>query len=86
MRFDVLRRNGVTTKPVPEDRKCRAQRRNTINQYLPAGLVDELRLNIAPLTLGAGTRLFDGVPSLKFEQVESHVDGRSRHVIYRMRS
>lgn len=34
---------------------------NTINQYLAAGLVDELRLHIVPLTLGAGARLFDGV-------------------------
>jgi dihydrofolate reductase len=30
----------------------------TINQYLAAGLIDELRLHIVPLTLGAGTRLF----------------------------
>lgn len=36
----------------------------TINQYLAAGLLDELRLDIAPFTLGAGTRLFDGVPPL----------------------
>src|SRR5688572_6777190 len=35
---------------------------STINQYLAAGLIDELRLHIAPFTLGAGTRLFDGVP------------------------
>jgi riboflavin biosynthesis pyrimidine reductase len=32
----------------------------TINQYLAAGLIDELRLHIVPLTLGAGTRLFEG--------------------------
>src|SRR3954447_3179103 len=28
----------------------------TINQYLAVGLIDELRLHIVPLTLGAGTR------------------------------
>lgn len=27
----------------------------TVNQYLTAGLIDELRLHIVPLTLGAGT-------------------------------
>lgn len=43
----------------------------TIDQYLAAGLVDELRLHIAPLTLGAGTRLFEGVPPLRLEQVGS---------------
>src|ERR671935_144970 len=32
---------------------------NVIQQYLAAGLVDELRLHLAPLLLGAGKRLFD---------------------------
>jgi dihydrofolate reductase len=58
----------------------------TINQYLAAGLIDEVRLYIAPLTLGAGTRLFDCVPGLKLEQVESRVAGPATRVIYRVRS
>jgi dihydrofolate reductase len=29
-------------------------------QYLAAGLVDELQLNVAPVLLGAGARLFEG--------------------------
>ena len=32
-------------------------------QYLRAGAVDELRLHLVPLILGAGTRLFDDGPS-----------------------
>ena len=32
----------------------------TINQFLAAGLIDELRLHIAPVTLGAGERIFNG--------------------------
>jgi dihydrofolate reductase len=36
----------------------------TINQYLTAGLIDEVRLHIVPFTLCVGTRLFDGVPAL----------------------
>jgi dihydrofolate reductase len=36
----------------------------TINRYLAVGLIDELRLHIAPLMLGAGTRLFEDVPPL----------------------
>lgn len=43
----------------------------TLNQYLAAGLIDELRLHIVPSMLGAGTRIFDGVPPLKLEQVEA---------------
>lgn len=58
----------------------------TINQYLAAGLIDELRLHIAPLTLGAGTRLFDGVPPLKLEQLTSRAATSVVHVTYRVLS
>ncbi|MFE6916243.1 dihydrofolate reductase family protein [Streptomyces rubiginosohelvolus] len=58
----------------------------TINQYLAAGLIDELRLHIAPFTLGAGTRLFDGVPPLDLEQVETRTGDAVTHVTYRVLS
>ncbi|MEO3818003.1 dihydrofolate reductase family protein [Plantactinospora sp. B24E8] len=58
----------------------------TINQYLAAGLVDELRLHIVPVTLGSGTRLFEGVPALKLEQVESRAASLVTHVTYRVLS
>ncbi|WP_328988537.1 dihydrofolate reductase family protein [Kribbella sp. NBC_01245] len=58
----------------------------TINQGLAAGLIDELRLHIVPLTLGAGTRLFDGVPPLNLEQVESKTASSVTHVTYRVLS
>lgn len=58
----------------------------TINQYLTAGLIDELRLHIAPLTLGAGTRLFEGVPPLKLEQMKSRAATSVTHVTYRVLS
>jgi len=58
----------------------------TINQYLAVGLIDELRLHIVPLTLGAGTRLFEGVPSLKLEQVKSRAASSVTHVTYRVLS
>jgi dihydrofolate reductase len=38
----------------------------TLNEYLAAGYVDELRLHVVPFTLGSGTRVFDGVPPIEF--------------------
>jgi dihydrofolate reductase len=35
----------------------------TINQYLGAGLVDELELHVVPILLGGGARLFEGIGS-----------------------
>lgn len=58
----------------------------TINQYLAAGLIDELRVHIAPLTFGAGTRLFDGVPPLKLAQISSRAASLVTHVTYRVLS
>jgi dihydrofolate reductase len=57
---------------------------STINEYLAAGLIDELRLHIVPFTLGAGTRLFDGVPPLNLEQVASRATASVTHVTYRV--
>jgi len=57
----------------------------TVNQYLAAGLVDELRLHIAPLVLGGGERLFDGVPRVDLEQVSSRAASLVTHVTYRVR-
>lgn len=56
----------------------------TINQYLAAKLVDELRLHIVPFTLGAGTRLFDQVPPLNLEQVSVRAASSVIHVTYRV--
>jgi dihydrofolate reductase len=41
---------------------------DVINQFLAAGLIDELELHVAPILLGGGARLFEGVgPDLRFE-------------------
>lgn len=41
-------------------------------QYLAAGLIDDLQLNVVPVLLGEGTRLFDGFSAsgIGFEQVQ----------------
>lgn len=40
---------------------------NAIQQYLNAGLVDEMQIHVAPLLLGGGVRLFDNVQGTPFE-------------------
>jgi dihydrofolate reductase len=57
---------------------------STVNQYLAAGLIDELHIHIVPLTLGAGTRLFEDVPPLNLEQIESRTSYGVTHIAYRV--
>jgi len=46
---------------------------SAVNQYLAAGLVDEIDISIAPLILGSGERLFEGVGrgALKLRQIRA---------------
>src|SRR5918992_3546478 len=58
---------------------------DVINQYLAAGLVDELELNVVPLLLGGGARLFDGVgPDLQLEQIRAIEAPGVTHLKYRL--
>ena len=41
-----------------------------MRQALVAGVIDELTLDVAPVLLGSGERIFDGVESFGFEPVE----------------
>ncbi len=54
----------------------------TVNQYLAARLIDELWLHILPVTVGAGTRLFEGVPPLNLEPIDVSGTGMVTHVRY----
>jgi dihydrofolate reductase len=56
----------------------------TVNQYLAAGLLDELYLHIAPVVLGAGERLFVGVGDPKLEPVHVVGSPAATHVKYRI--
>jgi dihydrofolate reductase len=57
---------------------------STVNQFLAAGLLEELRLHITPFTLGAGTRVFDGVSPLNLEQISVRAATKVAHVTYRV--
>ena len=56
---------------------------STVRQALAAGVVDELTLDIAPVLLGGGERMFDGVADFPFEPVEVLHSPLSTHVRYR---
>ena len=57
---------------------------NTVNQYLIAGLIDELWLHIVPVTVGTGSRLFEGVSNLKLEPVEISGSSLVTHIRYKV--
>ena len=58
---------------------------DVINQYLAAGLVDELEVHVSQLVLGGGERLFDGVgPDLKLEQLRAVEAPGVAHLKYRV--
>lgn len=57
---------------------------STVQQYLAAGLLDEIFLHIAPVVLGAGERLFDGVGDPRLEPVEVIASPVVTHVRYRV--
>lgn len=57
-----------------------------IQQYLAAGLVDEMLLNVAPVLLGDGTRLLENLGTdLGFEQIEAVDAPGVAHLKYRLR-
>jgi len=54
-----------------------------VQQYLNAGLVDELRIDLVPLLLGDGERLLAGVnPELKLKPAGVVVGPRATHLTY----
>jgi len=57
----------------------------TLRQYLRAGLVDEMHLAFAPVLLGRGEALFDGLdlPALGYAAVEHTASAAATHMVFR---
>ena len=56
-----------------------------INQFLAAGLLDEIELHVAPILLGDGERLFAGVgPDVRLEQLRAVEAPGVTHLKYRV--
>jgi dihydrofolate reductase len=91
--------NGVSDCGSPEDptvigrRFTRRVRRlalwggaQVVNQYLAAGLLNELELHVVPILLGDGARLFDnlGTTKAQLEQVRVVEAPGVAHLKYRV--
>jgi dihydrofolate reductase len=61
---------------------------DVLRQYLAAGLVDEFTLTIAPVLLGGGKRLFDGIgrTDIGFERIGVVESPFATHLRYRVES
>jgi dihydrofolate reductase len=59
---------------------------SVVNQYLAAGLVDEIDISVAPLVLGAGERLFAGLDrgTLKLKQIRAVDAPDVTHIKYEL--
>jgi dihydrofolate reductase len=58
---------------------------STVRQALRSGELDELTLDIAPVLLGSGERIFDSDLEVSLEPVEAEHSPRATHVRYRIR-
>jgi dihydrofolate reductase len=56
---------------------------STINQYLAAGHIDELRLHVAPIVLGEGEALFRDLAGLEFTVASSRSTSLVTHLTLR---
>jgi dihydrofolate reductase len=56
---------------------------NVAQQFLNAGLLDEIRIHLVPIVLGAGTRLFDSVRTdVRLVPREAQTQAAVTHLVY----
>jgi dihydrofolate reductase len=69
----------------PDGRVAIAGGVTTVNAYLAAGEIDELRLHVVPYTagLGTGVRLFDDVGAITWSAVSGRWTPEVAHLVYR---
>src|SRR3954452_3766647 len=55
---------------------------SAVRQALTSGAIDQLTLDVVPVLLGSGERLFDGVPDITLEPVEVVHSRHATHIRY----
>jgi dihydrofolate reductase len=53
---------------------------NVIQQFLKAGLLDELQVHVVSVLVGSGVRLFDGTDRIELEPTKTVDDPRVTHI------
>jgi dihydrofolate reductase len=68
------------------DRNVAVSGTTIVQQLLKAGLIDEILIDLAPILLGAGTRLFDhlGIDPVDLEKIAVIDAPRVTHLKYRV--
>lgn len=64
---------------------CIAGGATTAQQFLRAGLVDEIQLHLVPILMGGGLRLFDNAGSINLEQTRVLESPGVTHLRYRVK-
>lgn len=57
----------------------------TIQQFMTAGLLDELQIHLVPILLGGGTRLLDNVAEVKLEKIKVIDSPEVTHLKFRLK-
>jgi dihydrofolate reductase len=58
---------------------------DTINQYIRAGIIDEVWLHIAPITIGDGQQLFLDTPGIHLKPLEVRTTDLVTHIKYEIK-
>jgi dihydrofolate reductase len=73
-------------RAVAGDRAVNLMGAQTVQQFLRAGLLDEIQINLVPVLLGAGARLFDhlGTAPIELERTRLVGSPTMTHLTYRV--
>lgn len=58
---------------------------NAIQQFIKAGVLDELQIHMVPLILGGGTRLFENLGNIKLEKIRVIDSPMVTHLKFRLK-